>query len=242
MRQAVFQSSDSNYLDKYIIASSQHMIKYVRNEMDNYRLYNVVRHMLTFLENLTNWYVRLNRSRMKGESSVEDQRTALTILFDVLLSSTQLMAPITPFISEYLYQNLRNGLAEDDPRNLASIHFTGIPEYSDDLIDEEIEATVGRMQSAIEVGRLIRSRAVISMKYPLAKVRLVDADQSVLAGFLKLQDYIKDELNCLELETDPNEDSYIQYTVEADNRVLGQAFKKAFNKDFKQRLANLTND
>ena len=72
MRHAVFARQDSNYLDKYIIASSQHLIKYVRNEMDNYRLYNVVKHLITFLENLTNWYVRLNRPRMKGEGTVED--------------------------------------------------------------------------------------------------------------------------------------------------------------------------
>ena len=72
MRNAVFQSNDANYLDKYIITSSQNLIKYVRNEMDHYRLYNVVKHLVTFLENLTNWYVRLNRPRMKGESSVED--------------------------------------------------------------------------------------------------------------------------------------------------------------------------
>jgi len=81
------------------------MIKYVRTEMDNYRLYNVVRHMLVFLENLTNWYVRLNRSRMKGDEGIEleDQRVALNILFDVLLSATQLMSPITPFIAEHIY-------------------------------------------------------------------------------------------------------------------------------------------
>jgi len=241
-RHAVFQSADSNYFDKWIIASSQHMIKYVRNEMDSYRLYNVVRHMLTFLENLTNWYVRLNRTRMKGESSVEDQKTALTILFDVLMSATQLMAPITPFISEYLYQNLRNGLREGDPLNKESIHFTAIPEYSDELIDEEIEATVERMQTAIEVGRLIRSREVISMKYPLAKARLVDSDQKVLEGYAKLQEYIKDELNCLELELTHDEDPYVQYTVEPDNRLLGQAFKKAFDQSFKQALAKLTNE
>ena len=65
------------------------------------------------------------------------------------------------------------------------------------------------MQTAIEVGRLCRSRAVISMKYPLAKVRLVDADPTVLASYQKLQKYIKDELNCLELDCDPNEDQYI---------------------------------
>ena len=88
MRFDVFRDAEANYLDKYIIASSQHMIKYVRNEMDNYRLYNVVRHMLSFLENLTNWYVRLNRTRMKGESTLEDQNRSLNMLFDVLLSST----------------------------------------------------------------------------------------------------------------------------------------------------------
>ena len=185
------------------------MIKYVRNEMDNYRLYNVVKHLVTFLENLTNWYVRLNRPRMKGESSVEDQRTALTILFDVLMSATQLMAPITPFISEFIFQNMKNGLREGDPLNVDSIHFTNIPTFDEDLIDLQIEQKVERMQSAIEVGRLCRSRAVISMKYPLAKVRLVDADQEVLAGYVELQSYIKDELNCQELECDHEEDRVI---------------------------------
>ena len=80
------------------------------------------------------------------------------------------------------------------------------------------------------------------MKYPLAKVRLVDADQNVLAGYSKLQDYIKDELNCVELELAANEDAYIQYTVEPDNKLLGQAFKKSFDKAFKTALSQLTND
>ena len=106
----------------------------------------------------------------------------------------------------------------------------------------EIERTVERTQSAIEVGHLCPSRAVISMKYPLAKVRLVDSDNTVLDGYLRLQNYIKDELNCVELECDINEDQFIQYTVEADNRALGQAFKKKFDKNFKTALANLTND
>ena len=68
------------------------------------------------------------------------------------------------------------------------------------MIDEEIEGTVERMQSAIEVGRLIRSRQKISMKFPLARVRLIDSDDKVLTGYERLQDYIKDELNCLELD------------------------------------------
>lgn len=80
------------------------------------------------------------------------------------------------------------------------------------------------------------------MKYPLAKVRLIDSDENVLAGYAKLQNYIKDELNCLELFTDSNEDAYIQYKVEPDNKAMGQVFKKKFDKNFKTALANLTND
>jgi len=98
------------------------------------------------------------------------------------------------------------------------------------------------MQSAIEVGRLCRSHAVISMKNPLAKVRLIDADVTVLAGYTKLQNYIKEELNCVELECESNEAIFIQYTVEADNRALGQVFKKKFDKNFKNALAKLTSD
>lgn len=90
-------------MDRWIIAANQNLIKFVRNEMDNYRLYNVVRHMLQFLEQLTNWYVRLNRSRMKGEESIEDQFTSLNTLFDVLLNTTIMMSCITPFLTEYIY-------------------------------------------------------------------------------------------------------------------------------------------
>jgi len=239
----VVKSGDSNYMDKWIIAANQHLIKYVRHEMDNYRLYNVVRHIIDFLENLTNWYVRLNRPRMKGDDvTEEDQHTALNTLFDVLLNATQLMAPITPFLSEHIYQNMRNGLPEDSKLKQESIHFTSIPEFSDDLISEKIETTVSRMQSAIETGRLVRDKVNISMKYPLQTVKLVDADPTILEGFKTLEKYIKEELNCLELELTGAEDDYVVYKADGENRACGQAFGKKFNKDVKKAIAALTSD
>ena len=96
--------------------------------MDNYRLYNVVKHILSFLEQLTNWYVRLNRSRMKGEEGPEEQFLSLNTLFEVLLNTTIMMACVTPFITDYIYQNLRNGIPENDTNYYAeSIHFLSIP-------------------------------------------------------------------------------------------------------------------
>lgn len=146
--------------------------------MDNYRLYNVVRHMLSFLEQLTNWYVRLNRSRMKGEEGLEEQITSLNTLFDVLLNTTIMMSCITPFIAEYIYMNMRNGISKDSKDYYAeSIHFLSIPGYSESLLNENIEKMVQRMQSAIEVGRKIRDNKVISLKTPLAKVVIVESDK-----------------------------------------------------------------
>jgi isoleucyl-tRNA synthetase len=67
-----------------------------------------------------------------------------------------LMSPITPFLSEHIFQNMKNGLAEDSPLNVQSIHFTQMPDYDPKLINENVEATVKSMQNAIESGRLIR--------------------------------------------------------------------------------------
>lgn len=91
--------------------------------MDNYHLYKVVRPLLSFLDNLTNWYVRLNRPRMRGDEGDAEALRSLTILFDVLLTTSTLMACITPFLTEHMYQNLRNGLKDGDELNQPSIHF-----------------------------------------------------------------------------------------------------------------------
>ena len=80
------------------------------------------------------------------------------------------------------------------------------------------------------------------MKYPLAQLKLINADQKVLDGYAKLEKYIKDEINCVDLVLEKNEDQFVQYTVEADNRALGKALGKKFDKAFKAALPKLTNE
>jgi isoleucyl-tRNA synthetase len=178
--------------------------------------------MLDFIEDLTNWYLRLNRPRMKGDdNNAEDQFNSLNTLFDVLLNATTLMSPITPFLSEHIFQNLKNGLAEDSPLNVESIHFTQMPDYDPKLINEKLEATFKSMKNAVETGRLIRDTEHISMKYPLQRVVIVDADKEALEGYGLLANYIKSELNCLEIEFKSNEDDFIVYNAEGENRAMG---------------------
>jgi len=227
-------------MDRWIIAANQHLIKVVRTEMDNYRLYNVVKHMLHFLEQLTNWYVRLNRSRMKGEEGPQEQLTSLNTLFDVLLNTTIMMSCITPFLSEYIYQNMKNGISTEDKNYFAdSIHFLQIPQYEEKLLNERIEHMVDRMQSSIEIGRKIRDHKNKSIKTPLSKVTIVHADKTAAEDLTTLSSYIKDELNCLEFEVQPNEAEYVVYLSQPEHKEIGSVLKNKYTKELKEKLNNL---
>lgn len=117
---------------------------------------------MTFIDQLTNWYVRLNRKRMKADASLLDRTVSLNVLFEVLLSLARLMAPLTPFFTDYMYQNLRNALPAAERED--SVHYTLIPEYKADLFEPGIEEAVSTMQEVLELGRNCRDARKISLK------------------------------------------------------------------------------
>ena len=96
-----------NQTDKWILSALQILIRDVREEMQRYRLYNVVPALIKFLQLLTNWHVRLNRGRMKGHNGLPEQYISLQVLLDVLHKVNVLMSPIVPFLTEYMYQNIK---------------------------------------------------------------------------------------------------------------------------------------
>lgn len=156
-------TKESNVMDRWILATTQTLIKNVRVEMEAYRLYTVTPQLLKLIDTLTNWYIRFNRKRLKGENGIEDAKIALNVLFEVLYTLTRLMAPFTPFICETMYQNLRNYLPETTEDN-RSVHFLMFPEVKEEYFNEDIERAVSRMQSVIELGRVIREQKTISLK------------------------------------------------------------------------------
>lgn len=137
---------------------------------------------------------------------------------------------------------MRNGIPDNSDIKMESIHFCALPSHNDALIDIHTEETVIHMQRAIETGRLIRDRINIPMKYPLSKVVIVDADEKILAGYKVLEKYIKEELNVLEVVLTAAEDDYVVYKAAPDNRAMGQAFGKKFDKNMKQQIENLTSE
>ena len=121
--------NSSNSMDKWIIAATHELIKFVRQEMDAYRLYTVVGGLTHLLEDLTNWYIRLNRDRMKGDNGPEEALTSLCTVYEVLLNVTVMLAPVTPFITEFMYQNLSRALPEGHTMKAQSVHFVMVPDF-----------------------------------------------------------------------------------------------------------------
>ncbi|XP_061688549.1 isoleucine--tRNA ligase, cytoplasmic [Syngnathoides biaculeatus] len=220
-----------NIMDKWIQSFMQSLIQFFKAEMDAYRLYTVVPRLVKFVDMLTNWYVRTNRRRLKGESGTEDCLWALETLFSVLFSMCRLMAPFTPFITEMMYQNLRNlvDLTSLEEKDTGSIHYLMLPQVRENLIDKRIENAVSQMQSVIDLGRVIRDRKTLPVKYPLKEVVVIHQDSDALKDIQSLQKYILEELNVRQLTISTDKDKYgIRLRAEPDHMVLGKRLKGAF--------------
>ncbi|KAJ3192354.1 isoleucine--tRNA ligase [Irineochytrium annulatum] len=231
-----------NVMDQWILASTQSLIKFVREEMAAYRLYTVVPRLLKLIDELTNWYVRFNRKRLKGDNGVEDAAKALTALYEVLISLVKMMAPFTPFLAETMYQNLRTCLAEDPFNDTRSVHFLMFPEVKTHYFNEEVERAMGRMQKVIESGRYIREKRNLPLKTPLRELIVVDPDEQVRQDVRKLESYILEELNVKTVTTTADELKYgVRYDLKPDHKALGQRLGKDYAK-IRKSLMNLSKD
>ncbi|KAH9606871.1 hypothetical protein KSS87_019705, partial [Heliosperma pusillum] len=215
--------SSSNVLDQWINSATQHLVHFVRQEMDAYRLYTVVPQLLKFLDDLTNIYVRFNRKRLKGRTGEEDCKIALSTLYHVLLTSCKAMAPLTPFFTEVLYQNLRRvceGVEE-------SIHYCSFPQ-AEGKGDERIVQSVSRMTKIIDLARNIRERHNKPLKTPLREMVVVHPDNDFLDDIAgKLREYVLEELNIRSLVPCNNPLKYASLRAEPDFSVLGKRLGKS---------------
>merc|ERR550539_778785 len=231
----------SNVMDRWIISFTQSLLLFVKKEMEAYRLYTVLPRLMKFIDNLTNWYVRTNRKRLKGEG-VEDNdcKMAITTLFSVLYTMVRVFAPFTPFLTEQMYQILKN-LVKHEPnlKALDSVHYVMIPQPRQDLIDENIERAVSRMQAVIELGRVFRDRKTMPLKYPLPELVVIHTDQQYLDDVDSLKAYVLDELNikCLTMSTQ-KADYNVKLRAEPDHKTLGARLKGAF-KDVTKEIKSL---
>lgn len=214
-----------NIMDRWILSFTQSLLEYVRKEMALYHLYNVVPRLTKYIDYLTNWYVRMNRKRLKGERGHDDCKKALLTLYNILFNIIKMMSPFAPFLAETMYQYLKK-LSDNQ---VESVHYLMLPKPNQEWIDSSIERSVSHMQSVIELGRVIRDRKTIPIKYPLPEVVVVHQDPQYIEDVKSLEHYILSELNVRKLTVTTDKSVYgITLRAEPDHKVLGLRLKQDF--------------
>ncbi|KAJ7287792.1 hypothetical protein C8J57DRAFT_1284938 [Mycena rebaudengoi] len=233
----------NNVMDRWLLARCQSLIKLVREEMAAYRLYTVIPRLLDLVDELTNWYIRFNRKRLKGEEGKEDTLAALNTLFEALFTLCRTMSSYTPFLTENLYQTLKTFIPEDPAAgDVRSVHFLMFPEVKEECFDVDIERQVRRMQTIIELTRNIREKNNLSLKTPLKELLVFNTDEQYIKDVQPLQKYIESELNVRDVVFSTDEvSSGVRYRVVADWTVLGRKLRKDIGR-VKNALPNVSSD
>ncbi len=233
------QHAGDNVLDQWLLSRMQTLKTKVATEMEAYRLYNVVPALFAFIEDLTNWYIRLNRARFWGEEITADKIAAYCTLYDVLLELSKVMAPFVPFLSEHLYQSLEQ-LADRAP-SPESVHLCDYPLAEEQKIKPGLEQAVERMQQVILLGRQKREDVKIGLRTPLASLTIINSDQELLDEMKRLESYVRDELNVQSVAYSTDEESYIELRAKPNFPLLGKRLGKRM-KAFAGRINQLAGE
>jgi isoleucyl-tRNA synthetase len=233
-----FATDSTNIMDQWILSRLESLKSNIETEMEQYRLYNVVPSLFDFIEDLTNWYIRLNRSRFWSEGASEDKFAAYQTLYTTLYELSLSMAPFAPFLSETIYQSLKEFSSDELPE---SVHLCTFPESQNNRIKPLLEQAVTRMQHIILLGRQKRNQEKVKTKYPVANLTVVHRDTELLDEIARLEDYLQDELNAKTISYATDEQAYIHLFAKPNSPVLGKRLGKQF-KNFKNAIEQLDSE
>ncbi len=215
--------SERPEMDRWILSVLQSLIEEVNTQMEGYYLYNVVPPTLGFIDHLTNWYIRRSRRRFwrtRGESGEgdTDKLAAFATLYEVLTTFIEVLAPVLPFITEHLYQDL---VARHDPRAAASVHHRDFPVADPALIDTELEQSMATIREVVRLGRNLRKAQGIRVRQPLARLTVLTGDSEVAQAVETHSAIISEELNVKEVGVSPDESALVSLSAKANFRRLG---------------------
>lgn len=234
-------AGDRPELDRWLLSVLQSLVAEVNEQMEGYYLYRVVPPVLGFIDDLTNWYIRRSRRRFwraaESEADQIDKAGAYATLYEALVTFAKVLAPIMPFISDALYQDLvvaPGCAAEGD-----SIHLCDYPEVQPGLIDRDLEAQVAVTRQVVSMGRALRERHKLKTRQPLRRVTIVHHDAPVLRAIEAHAELIADELNVKEVVGQPDDHALATLTFKANFKTLGRRLGKRM-KEGAAAIAKLT--
>jgi isoleucyl-tRNA synthetase len=179
--------------------------------------------VLGFIDHLTNWYVRRSRRRFwaaRGESGVgdTDKFSAFATLYEVLTTFSDVVAPVLPFISEHLYQDL---IARQDSSSVRSVHHRDYPVADEAMIDSDLESSMSAVREVVRLGRNLRKQVGHRVRQPLAALTVLTPDGRIGDAVAKHAGIIIEELNVKEVNISSDESAHVSLSAKANFRKLG---------------------
>lgn len=221
----------ANPMDRWILSKCETMVRDVGAGLEAYDMARTIDPMVDFIDALNNWYIRRSRRRFWRSEADGDKLEAYSTLYRVLRRLALSLAPVTPFITETMWRNLKT-----DPSGGAapeSIHLADYPVYDQAYRDEDLEWKMAAVRKAVSMGRSLRYQHNLKIRQPLAAVHLVTRDERERAVLAEMEDIIRDELNVKEVVFRSDEEELVEYQAKANFRVLG----KELGKDMKEGAA-----
>jgi isoleucyl-tRNA synthetase len=219
-----------SHLDRWIISKLQSLVIDVTKAFDEYEPTRAARAIQEFVnDHLSNWYVRLNRKRFwKGEMS-EDKQAAYETLYECIMVVGQLMAPVAPFFSEWLYRNLTESIrdkaiANNTPLRHASVHLTDLTKPELNRIDQELERSMDYAQKICSLVHSIRKHARIKVRTPLHRILLPVLDESFANRVKSVEEIILAEVNVKKIEYIDDTSGVLVKKVKPNLAKLGKQY------------------
>lgn len=208
---------DRSMMDRWILSELNSLIQEVDKAYEEFDSQVAGRALARFIDDLSNWYVRRSRRRFW-----DGDVAALGTLHDCLVTLTQLMAPMVPFITEHVWQEL---VKEADPKAADSVHLTNFPIADASLINQELNAQVAMVRRVVELGRAARAESAIKIRQPLQRALISAIGWAKLPKDMK--DQISDELNVIDLADIADADGdLVNISIKANFKSLGAKYGK----------------
>ena len=206
-------------MDKWLLSKVNSMVKAVDNYLNNYQIPEAARALQEFVDDMSNWYVRRSRERFWAKGMEQDKINAYMTLYTALVTMAKTAAPMVPFMTEDIYQNLVRSIDKDAPE---SIHLCDFPTVKEEWIDEKLEADMDEVLKIVVLGRAARNTANIKNRQPIARM-FVKADHELSEFY---QEIIEDELNVKTVEFTDDVRAFTSYTFKPQLKTVGPKYGK----------------
>ena len=207
-------------MDKWCLSRLETMVKEVDSDLGSYRVTEAAKALQTFVDELSNWYVRRSRSRFWAKGMEADKIHAYMTLYTALVTTVKAAAPMVPFITESIYQNLVRSVDKAAPE---SVHLADFPTVHEAWIDTELETMMREVLEIVVLGRAARNEANIKNRQPIGQM-FVKAPAELSAFYRQI---VEEELNVKSVVFKDDMEAYLSYSFKPQFRILGPKVGKA---------------